>query len=152
MNKKAFTLVELLAVIALLALLTGIAVPNIISTINNNKRQNFLIEARRMVAKASSLLSSSKSDRNTAKSSKVVYTFTRLNSKGEFPEDPDGFPYNSNSYVKITYNSSTKKYQYCICLLGEKRGIGSTSSCNSSYSNNCVDSESLNGIDVVKDR
>ena len=41
MNKKGFTLVELLAVIALLALLTGIAVPNVISTINNNKKNRY---------------------------------------------------------------------------------------------------------------
>ena len=40
-NKKGFTLVELLAVIALLALLMGIAVPNIISTINNSKEMIF---------------------------------------------------------------------------------------------------------------
>ena len=57
-NKKGFTLVELLAVIALLALLMGIAVPNIISTINNSKRNDFLSDTKRMVAKAEYLISS----------------------------------------------------------------------------------------------
>ena len=155
-NKKGFTLVELLAVIALLALLTGIAVPNIISTINNNKRQTFLVDAKRMISKAQNLLSSNKTDRDNIKTStsnyQIVYNFSRLNSKGEFATDSDGSSYSNTSYVKITYSPTTKKYSYCICVIGSKRRIGNaTSSCNYT-TNDCILSENLSGIDVVKDK
>ncbi len=151
-NKKGFTLVELLAVIALLALLMGIAVPNIISTINNGKRSDFLSDTKRMVAKAESLISASKDDRNAVRQGGYkVYRFAELNAKMEFANDPDGGSYDSNTYVKVTLQSNS--YKYCICALGTKRRVGSGSSqtCNPTNANDCLDSNLLTGIDVVKD-
>ena len=46
MNKKGFTLVELLAVIAILALLVVIALPNVLKMFNNAKKDIFLTEAK----------------------------------------------------------------------------------------------------------
>ena len=46
MNKKGFTLGELLAVIAILALLVIIALPNVLSMFNNAKKDLFLTEAK----------------------------------------------------------------------------------------------------------
>ena len=46
MNKKAFTLVELLAVIAILALLVIIALPNIMSMFEEAKRKSFENEVK----------------------------------------------------------------------------------------------------------
>jgi len=142
MNKKGFTLVELLAVIVVLAILTGIAVPNVISTINNNKRRTFLMDAERMVAKAEYFLSSSRSDRNTVSTNgSITYALTQLNEKKEFSADPDGGTYQNAS---VTVTLSGGEYKYCIFLEGSKRKIGTSSS--------CVDSKSLTGIDIVKDK
>ena len=125
-NKKGFTLVELLAVIALLALLMGIAVPNIISA--------------------------SKADRETVRKTNgaKVYRFADLNVKGEFPSDADGGSYNANSYVKVTLNSGS--YKFCVCVLGSKRRVGgSGNTCNPTTASDCIDSKSLTGIEIVKD-
>ena len=161
-NKCGFTLVELLAVITLLALLMGIAIPNIVSTINNSKRSDFLADAKRMISKAEYLLSIDRTARNSVQNgTPKVYYFSSnidkyLNEKNEFPNDADGGAYDTKSYVKITYSSSgaNKVYNYCICLVGSKRKIGSNNqdTCDSSLSGNCVDSKDLSGIDIVKDK
>ena len=52
MNKKGFTLIELLATIAILALLMLVAVPNVMSTIDKNKQDTYIEDAKRMITLA----------------------------------------------------------------------------------------------------
>ena len=149
MNKQGFTLVELLAVIALVAILSGIAIPNIISSVNNSKKNTFLLDAKRMVSKAEYLIALKKNDRDVAVSGKV-YTFSDLNEKGEFSSDADGGNFDSSSFVKVT--KSGQGYQYCICVIGSKRKISSGNTCYPSTGEGCISSTSLTGIDKVKDK
>lgn len=149
MNKKGFTLVELLAVIALVAILSGIAVPNIVSTVNNSKKSTFLMDAKRMVSKAEYLLALSKADRDAAASSGKTYTFAQLNEKGEFQKDADDGNFDSSTFVRVTKSGSS--YVYCICVEGSRRRISSGGAC-SGGTNACVNSSTLTGIDKVKDK
>lgn len=152
MNKKGFTLVELLAVITLLSILMAIAVPNVISTINNNKRNNFLTDATRLIAKAEYLVASSKIARDELKNgNNVTFTMSELNEKQEFQTDTDGGAYDSSSYVKVSKDGST--YKYCLCLVGSKRKISKSdgNTCNAT-NNDCLTREELTGIAVVKDK
>jgi len=48
-NKKAFTLVELIAVIAILGLIMIIAVPKVYNSISSNKKRTFIINAKNIV-------------------------------------------------------------------------------------------------------
>ena len=152
MNKKGFTLVELLAVITLVAILSGIAVTNIVSTVNNSKKSTFLMDAKRMVSKAEYLLSLDKTNRNKLNNgqiSDITYYYSDLNEKGEFQKDADDENFDSSTFVKITKSDSS--YLYCVCVEGSRRIISNGSTCNSGASA-CVDSSTLTGIDKVKDK
>lgn len=52
MNKKGFTLVELIAVVVIMAIIAMIATPNIISLIDNGKRSDYIADAKSFIAKA----------------------------------------------------------------------------------------------------
>ena len=138
---KGFTLVELLAVIALVAVFSGLAVTNIVSSINNSRKNQFLLDAKRMISKAEALIAENRDYRTIAQTASGItfryknYTLNAgklvtvkgLNEKGEFDKDADAGTYNDNTYVKVTYASS--KYVYCVYASGSKRHIGTESSC-----------------------
>ncbi|MBQ8892642.1 MAG: type II secretion system protein [Bacilli bacterium] len=157
-NLKGFTLVELLAVISLVAILSGLAVTNIVSSINNSRKNQFLLDAKRMVSKAEYLMSENRNYRNNAiNGSIVVFNYNQLNSKGEFAKDADGTDF-VNAYVRVLYDSTAKKYLYCICVTGRsKKIVGSNGTCTSSTVNAtsikneqaCKLSTSLTSIDIV---
>ena len=52
MNKKGFTLVELLAVIAIIGVIAAIATPNIIALIDNGKKEQYVADAKELISKA----------------------------------------------------------------------------------------------------
>ena len=52
-NKKGFTLIELLAVISILAIIAVIATPNIVTLVDNSKKQEFVTDAISFTSKAS---------------------------------------------------------------------------------------------------
>ena len=49
-NKKGFTLVELLAVMAIIAVIGMIAIPNVISLMDNNKKDQMINDAQRLIS------------------------------------------------------------------------------------------------------
>ena len=51
-NKKGFTLIELLAVISILAIIAVIATPNIVTLVDNSKKQEFVTDAISFTSKA----------------------------------------------------------------------------------------------------
>lgn len=158
MNKMGFTLVELLAVIALIAILSGLAIPNVITSVNNSRKASFLMDAKRMVTKAEYLISINKNDRNIVKNNgEVLYSLRTLKEKGDFQVDADGVKFTDqnydNSFVKVSFIDN--EFKYCICLMGSKRKItGTSKTCNinnTGSESGCLDSGNLTSINVVSD-
>lgn len=156
MNKsnKGFTLIELLAVITLVGILATLAVPNIISSINNSRKNTFLLDAKRMVTKAEYLISQDRVVRNGIISgTSKTYTYKELNVNDEFTTDADGGPFNDETFVNVSYNGT--EFNYCICVMGSSKQItGTSDGCNHLETTNgvgCISSTSLTGIDIIKD-
>lgn len=154
MNKKGFTLVELLAVIALIAILSGMAVPNVMSSINNSKKNSFLVDSRRMISKAENLVATNSTIRASIKNGTAkTFTLQELNINGEFLKDADGGEYDSSSFINVKYQGNS--YVFCVCIKGSLRHItGSNKTCNvsnTSVGTGCLLSTFLKGIDVVVD-
>ncbi len=124
-NKKGFTLVELLAVITIVALISLIAVPNIVGLSDGIRKDNMLDDAKRLISMAKYQVSR---DYGIRMSREHKFYFKDLNINGDIKSDPDNGDYDQEgSYVQYTNDGSMARY--CIYLRGSKRHIGSAVSC-----------------------
>ena len=100
-NKKGFTLIELLAVISILAIIAVIATPNIVTLVDNSKKQEFVTDAISFTSKAVYKYQFEKyEDLFTVKDNCKIITLR--NTGIEAKTDPDDNNYDvDNSIIKI---------------------------------------------------
>jgi len=121
MNKKGFTLVELLASLVILSIIMLIAVPSTLSVLDKNKKDSYISDSKKMIT-----LAESEFRINDAieypKSNEIVLLYLSYINNGDLEEDPEGYTYSNDSYVAITYNGSADsyKYDYHVQLFGVK--------------------------------
>ncbi len=134
MNKKGFTLTELLSVISLLAIISLIAIPNIVNLVEGVKNDNMVNDAKKLVTLARTEVNSNYAYRNFLDTSKCssslnrcTFNFDYLNRNGDIEKDPDGEAYQNSSYVR--YYKDGDIYGYCVYLKGSKRAIGTSTEC-----------------------
>lgn len=112
-NNKAFTLIELMVVISLLAIILAFALPNISSTLERNKKDQMINDAKDMVDKAKI----SDCIKNTESENKCF--LKDIDPKEEIKTSPFGNEYDrTNSYVKkkIQEENSVSVYTYNVYL------------------------------------
>ena len=113
LNYKAFTLIELMVVISLLAIILAFALPNISSTLERNKKDQMINYAKDMGDKAKI----SDCIKNTE--SKYKCFLKDIDPKEEIKTSPFGNEYDrTNSYVKkkIQEENSVSVYTYNVYL------------------------------------
>ena len=108
MNKKGFTLIELIAVVVIMAIIAFIATPNIVNMMDRGKKEDYVADAKEIITKATymykkeSVSNSSKFIKGTEND---YYTYTiKLGDVDGINDytDPYGFVYNkTESYVKF---------------------------------------------------
>lgn len=125
MNRKGFTLIELLATIAILALLMLVAVPNVMSTIDKNKQNTYVEDAKRMITLAEYEVRSNTDIELPTNGNCIVIPLGNLD-LSDFNEGPEGGNYDlQNSYVVVARNGNSYEYMATIVenFDGDTRGI-----------------------------
>ena len=120
MNKKGFTLIELIATITILSIIMMVAIPNVISITRKNKNQTYINDARKMVTLAKYRF---ESDANIPRPTNDIPIVILLNAldKSELQKGPENGKYDVNrSFVKIIYDSSENKYVYSVQIAEEQ--------------------------------
>lgn len=103
-DKKGFTLVELLAVIVILGVIITIAIPNVVSTLEKNKKETFLEDAEKMISSAEYKIRSDTKIEYPNDYSITILTLKTINSS-EIEESPYDTIYSENkSFVAIIKN------------------------------------------------
>ena len=104
MNKKGFTLVELLGVIVILGIIMLIAIPNIASLTQKNKKNTYIVDSKKMVSLAQRALKKGERDKPASGSVEVI-TLNDL-STSDVEKNADGIEYDINaSYVAVGRDS-----------------------------------------------
>ena len=122
MNKRGFTLVELLGVIVILSIVMLIAIPNITSTLERSKRDQYLTDAKKLIASAEYELR--KGEIEKPAEGKIVKISLDYLSTTDIEKDPDGKSYSlTNSYVVVTRKNGYLKYYASLVADHGKDGV-----------------------------
>lgn len=120
MNNKALTLIELLAVIAILGLMSVIISPNVYKSIDNNKKMQYIIDAKEMIKKAKHRFRLKKYEDLFIKNNNC-YEISMKDLGYENKKTKDNTYYDTvNSKVKICYEDES--YTYYVKTIS-KRGV-----------------------------
>lgn len=128
-NSKGFTLVELLATIAILAIIMGIAIPNVLSTLDKNRKTTYIEDAKKLATLAE--YEFNKDETLTVPSGGCVRINLSYLDKTDLETGPNDGTYNTtSSYAIITHNGTN--YAYSVQLVenlngGGTKGIGEIS-------------------------
>lgn len=110
-NKKGFTLIETLMVIALIGMISLILVPNVINIINKNKVKSCENQKKNIISATKIYVNENKYDLGFTCGSKKNIEVQDLIDAGKLSSDmnDESLP---NKLVEVTFNCETKQFQY----------------------------------------
>ena len=163
MNKKGFTLIELLSVIVIIALISLIAIPNIVGLQDGIKKDQMLDDAKKLISMAKYKVNTDYDIRNFTKnvtgitcnstSKSCEMSFEVLNTSGDINQDPDSSDGTNYLNGSVTY-SNDGVAKYCVYLEGSKQKVCRETNCGSSSCpcTLCVYEENLYSRSNVHDK
>jgi len=131
MDRKGFTLIEVLAVIIILGVIMSMAIPNVVSVLDRNKEEAFIEDAKSMITLTEYTMRKDTSiefPKNNGEA--ILLTLEYLNTD-DISNSPYDIPYNvKDSFVVIknVTNSGVTEYKYYVQLLACDTDSCSTSS------------------------
>lgn len=120
-NEKGFTLVELLATMAILATLMLIAIPNVIGIVQRNKNKTYIEDAKKLETLAAYKVRSNPTELKPASGDSYCFLLPFLDKSNELSEPPNGGEYDkTKSYVIVKNNGGSLEYK--VQLVEVKNG------------------------------
>lgn len=121
LNKKGFTLVELLAMLVVLGILMAVTVPNISGILSQSKSNIIKEDVNKMVDTTKVKISSNKKINNPENGKCLIFTLDYLNDSDDYREGPNGGKYDFfGSFVIVKREGS--KYKYYVRLVEKNTG------------------------------
>lgn len=115
MNKKGFTLIELLSVLVILSIIMGIAIPNVISTLDKSEKDTYISDAKKFLSLAKTELAN---NINKPTDNEIVRINLECVDNQDLTKDPDGNEYSeTESFVAIVRKD--EKLVYYVNLVGK---------------------------------
>ena len=109
-NKSGFTMIELLATITILGIIMLLAVPNVLSIIDKNKKRTYVEDAKKIQVLAEYELRSNPVIEKPKNGYSIVITLGNLDMT-ELQSGPEGGEYSTDkSFVVISNEGGTYKY------------------------------------------
>lgn len=123
MNKKGFTLVELLAVIVILGVIMVFGIPLLINLLSNSRNKIYVEDAKKLISKAEYKMKSSSSYIEKPDPGDCIIISLLYLDDGEFDNPPnDGEYLKENSFV-VVKNTGTKM-EYAVMLVEHTKKKG----------------------------
>ena len=128
MNKKGFTLIELIVVVVIIGAILLFALPNITSTLERNKKDEMINDAKDAIEKAKNYLLTHKDCSDKLKNEGPVYVCLKtIDSSNDIKDSPFGSYYDREiSCVIINYSGSY--YEYSVNLTDNQWYLSAESS------------------------
>jgi len=111
-RKNGFTLIELLAVIIILAVIMTVAIPNVVGTLEKNKKDSFLKDAKRAITSCEYTIRSEKKYEYPDEETAVVFPLNKIKNLGLDVSPYDTYYSQSDSFVAITKDKVGATYEY----------------------------------------
>ncbi len=143
-NQKGFTLIELLAVIIILAIIMTVAIPNIIGTLDKNKKDSFVKDAKRAITSCEYTIRTEKKYDYPDEVTAVVFPLSKLKNLDLEVSSFDTYYSLDDSFVAITKDKVGTAYEYVYYV--------HLVSCTDDQCENLEDNSSLKnrGINVTR--
>lgn len=147
MKNNGFTLVELIAVVVILSIISMLAAPNIVELMQRSKDGSFVSEVNQLVSQARYMYKNNKTRENMEQENDSTYKVTMRELSGNVPtSDPYGYDYLiDDSYISFSETCPASG----MCTIATKVHI--TSCKEDADACRCIYIDNVTGKEITKD-